>query len=311
MAEPRPSRILPTVFVVLIIIGAGVGIGLVYEQNHPKSAPSVRTVALGDNVTVNYVGMFGSGPQAGRIFDTSIYSVAMSNVTYPKSLEVTFRGNQSDYTPLPVYVGPTGSYTIGNLTFGTVVTGFWQGLVGLSANHTVSIRVPPSLGYGPVIPSCLVTQPLVFTVPVLVAVTPAGFASVYPGKSSAPGTEFADPSFGWTDVVLSNNSTAIVIENLPNLGYQVPNSSWPILVTGLNASTITLTNELTPANSGLALGTATGTVCGSHRFIVQSVNVGDGTFTELYDFTASGGGQVNAEIQGQTLVFEVTVVQFY
>jgi hypothetical protein len=312
MAEPRPSRILPIVLLVVIIVVAGVGVGFLYEHNHPKSSAAVETVALGDNVTVNYIGMFGSGPQTGRVFDTSIYAVATNNVTYPKSLEFTFRGNKTNYSPLPVYVGPSGSFTVGNLTFGTVVTGFWKGLIGLPVNHTAWISVPPNLGYGPVITNCSVTRPLSFTVPTLVVLTPAGFQKVYPGKSSAPGTVFKDPDFGWNDTVLSNNSTAIVVQNLPTVGWSVPSTAWPILVTKVNATQIVLVNQLSPANAGLVLGTASSaTVCGSHRFIVTSVNLANGTFTELFDFATTSGGQVNAEIQGQTLVFEVTVVRFY
>lgn len=312
MAEPRPSRIVPVILAVLVVVVAGVGVGLLYEYDHPKPASSVPTVVQGDNVTVNYIGFFASGPQSGRVFDTSIYSVATNNVSYPKSLEFAFRGNKSAYAPLAVYVGPAGSYPIGNLTFGTVIPGFWQGLLGLPANHTAWITVPPSLGYGPVISNCSVAQPLTFSVPVLVTLTPAGFATEYPGKSSAPGTEFADPDFGWTDLVLSSNSTAVLVENLPTVGWSVPTSSWPVVVTSVNATTITLRNELVPQDAGLVLGTAVGTtVCGSHRFIVTGVNVANGTFTELYDYTTSSGSTVNAEIQGQTLKFEVTVVRFY
>jgi FKBP-type peptidyl-prolyl cis-trans isomerase len=312
MAEPGPSRIVPIILVIVVLVGAGVGVGLLYAYGHPASTGPLPTVALGDNVTVNYIGTFGSGPQQGKVFDTSIYSVATNNVSYAKSLEFTFRGNKSNYSPLPVYVGPSGSYTIGNLTFGSVVTGFWQGLLGLTVGHTVWITVPPNLGYGPVITNCSVVRPLTFTVPVLVAVTPAGFATAYPGRSAAPGTEFPDPDFGWNDLVLSSNATAVVVENLPTVGWSVPSASWPIVVTGVNATVITLVNELSPANAGTVLGTAAGaTVCGSHRFIVTGVNVANGTFTELYDYSTSGGGAINAEIQGQTLVFEVTVLRFY
>lgn len=311
MAEPRTFGILPVLLIVLVLVVAGVGIGLVYEYGHPKPAGPLPTVALGSNVTVNYIGRFGSGPETGRVFDTSIYAVAVNNVSYPKSLEFSYRGNKSAYTPLPVFVGPSGSYTIGNLTFGTVVTGFWQGLIGLTANHTAWVTVPPSLGYGSVIPSCLRTLPLTFSVPVLVAYTPTGFAQQFPGKSPQPGTEFADPSFGWADLVYSSNASSVVVENLPTPGWSVPSSSWPILVTAINATTISLQNVLTPADNGLVLGSASATVCGSHRFIVSSVNLGNGTFTELYDYTTSSGSSINAEIQGQTLVFEVTVVRFY
>jgi hypothetical protein len=311
MAEPQRSSIGLIVLVVVVIVVAGVGAGVLYEYNHVKAAAPPFTVALGDNVTVNYIGMFGSGPQAGRVFDTSFYAVAINNVSYPKSLEFAYRGSEAAYTPLPVHVGPSGSYSLDGLTFGPVVTGFWQGLLGLPVNRTQSISVPPDLGYGPVISTCLATSPLAFTVPVLNPLTPTQFTTDYPGVSAAPGTEFTDPTYGWNDLVLAANTTSVVVENLASLGWSVPKSSWPIVVTGLNATTITLTNELSPANNGLELGHSSATsACGTTRFVITTVNLGNETFTKLYDFEASGE-TINAEIQGQTLVFLVTVVQNY
>jgi hypothetical protein len=309
MAEPRRAPVGLIVLIVLVIVVAAVGGALLYEHNHPAAAAPLWTVQLGDNVTVNYIGMFGHGAEAGRVFDTSLYSVATNNLTYPKSLEFSFRGNASQYTPLAVHVGPSGSYSIGNLTFGTVVTGFWQGLVGLPIGRAQSITVPPNLGYGPVLPSCLVTQPLSFTVPVLNPVPVADFSTTYPGINATPGTQFTDPTYGWTDLVLSTNATSVVVENLPSLGWVVPKSSWPVTVTDVTATTITLANQLTPANAGLVLGTSPSTtVCGSTKFIVSAVDPAAGTFSKLYDSTSP---RVDAEIQGATLVFLVTVVAHY
>jgi len=309
MAEPRRAPIGLILLSVVVIVGAGVGAAFLYEYNHPSPGSPAWTVQLGDNVTVNYIGMFGSGAQQGRVFDTSLYSVATGNLTYPKSLEFAFRGSAAQYTPLAVHVGPSGSYTIGNLTFGTVVTGFWQGLIGLPVGKTQSITVPPSLGYGPVNTACLATRPLSFTVAVLNPVAVSAFSTAYPGVNATPGTQFTDPTYGWTDLVLSTNATSVVVENLPSVGWSVPKSSWPISVTNVTATTISLTNQLTPANAGLVLSTSPSTtVCGSQKFIVSAVNPVAGTFTELYDSTSP---QVNAEIQGQTLVFLVTVVAHY
>jgi FKBP-type peptidyl-prolyl cis-trans isomerase len=307
MAEPRAPLIGLIVLVVVVIVAAGVGTAFLYEYNHPKAVSPPFTVALGDNVTVNYIGMFGSGAQFGRVFDTSLYSVATNNLSYPKSLEFTLRGGASAYSPLPVHVGPSGSYSRDGLTFGTVVTGFWQGLLGVPLNKTEAIRVPSNLGYGPVVPSCLATEPLSFTVPVLISVALAKFATDYPGVNASSGTQFSDPAYGWTDLILSVNATSVVVENLPSLGWSVPGLSWPVTVTGLTPTTITLTNQLTAANAGLVLGkTPSTTVCSSNRFLVTAVNAANGTFTVLYDDDRSG--QLNAEIQGQTLVFLVTVV---
>lgn len=305
MAERRPPLLGIALLIAAVLIGAGVGGGFLYEFNHPKPGSGPRTVAVGDNVTVNYIGLFASSPQAGKVFDTSLYSVAVNNLSYPKSVEFSYRGSEAAYTPLPVYVGPSapsGGYSLDGLTFGSVVTGFWQGLLGLPANQTSWITFPPALGYGPANPSCFAAQPLVFTVPVLANVSVADFSTAFPGANSTVGTEFPDPTYGWTDLVLSANATTVVVERLATLGWSVPGTGWPVIVTGVTASTITVTNRLTPANNGLVGGTVTTSgLCGATQFLVSSVNVANGTYTQ--DF--------NREVVGQSLTFEVTVVQFY
>ena len=310
MAPPRPSLVLPIVLIVLVIAGAGVGTGLLYEYNHPKSGTPLPTVQIGDNITVNYIGEFGAGPQQGRVFDTSFYSVATNNVSYPKSLEFAYRGSASQYTPLAVHVGPSGSYTIGSLSFGTVVPGFWQGLLGLSVNHTTAITFPSSEGYGPVISACTVVRPLVTNLPVFLPLTLAAFQKSYPNVNATAGVVFTDPAYGWTDVVFSANATAVVVENMPPMGWHVPGVGWADVVTGVSSTSITLTNELTTSNAGLVLGHSNSTVCGSTRFIVTGVDPAAGTYTVQYDYSSSGGS-VNAELQGATFTFIVTVVKIY
>ena len=304
MAEPRPSLAQPIVLIEIVLVAAGVGGGLLFEYNHPKPIAPPRTVQVGDNVTVNYIGLFASGPQTGRTFDTSIYSVAVNNVSYPKSLEFSMRGSPGAYAPLPVYVGPStpsGGYSLDGLTFSSVVTGFWQGLLGLPVNQTRTITFPASEGYGPTDPACLVVRPLTVEVPVLIAVPPQDFSTAYPGANATPGVEFPDPAYGWTDLVLSANATAVVVENLPSVGWAVPGSSWPEVVTAATTGTITVTNELTSANAGRVAGHSATQVCSSSQYIVSSVDVQNGTYTE--DF--------NHEVVGQSLTFVVTVYRIY
>ncbi len=151
MPEKKPSP-WPAIVLVLIVVAAGItgGALLYYYVDHKSPSSSGVRVALGDNLTVNYIGIFASGPQQGRVFDTSEYSVALNNASWPKSLQYTSRGGYpTDYTPLGVYVGPnapSSGYTIGNLTFSAVVPGFWQGLLGLPGNQTHYITVPPGPG---------------------------------------------------------------------------------------------------------------------------------------------------------------------
>ncbi|HXY47277.1 MAG TPA: FKBP-type peptidyl-prolyl cis-trans isomerase [Thermoplasmata archaeon] len=305
MVEPKPSIVLPVILIAVVLVAAGVGTFLLYEKNHPKSSGAAWTVSVGSNVTVNYIGSFGSGAQKGRVFDTSIFLVAVNNASYPKSVEFSYRGSKANYTPLGVSVGPavpTSGYSIDNITFGGVVTGFWQGLIGLEVGQTSTITIPPSLGYGLANSSCFVTKPLIFTIPVLISVPAGTFSSLYPGVNASSGTHFTAPTYGWPALVLSANSTAVVVENLPSVGWSVPSIQWPQVVTGLNTTTITLTNELTSADAGVVAGHVSGTgVCGATEFIVSGVNTTAGTY--IQDF--------NREVVGQTLVFTVSIVARY
>jgi FKBP-type peptidyl-prolyl cis-trans isomerase 2 len=301
MANNPPSFTLLVILVAIVVIGAGVGAYFLYKYNHPPGPAAKRVVVVGDNVTVNYIGMFGSGLQQGRVFDTSIRAVADNNATYPKSLEYTPR-NASSYTALGVHVGPSapsGGYTINGVTYGTVVTGFWQGLLGLAVNQTRFISIPPVFGYGPLNPSCLRTVPLAQNVSVTVNLTPAAFTKAYPGVTPNAGVVFVDPAYGWTDTVLSANNTSVSVERLPFTGEETDAPGWPVMVTAVSGSSIALENLLTTANAGLYLGKSASTVCGTTQFTISAVNP-NGTFTENF----------NREVVGETLVFQVTVVAF-
>ena len=305
MATQQPSRILFVLLVVIVLIVAGVGAALLYEFNKPKAAVAVLTVRNGDNVTVNYIGEFGSGPQTGRVFDTSLLPVATNNVTYPKSLEYTLRASLKSYIPLAVHVGaytPQSGYTAYNLTFNGVVPGFWQGLLGLPGNRSQTIVVPPDLGYGPVNQSCLRTAPLTLSVPVLTLVALAQFSALYPNGSATVGDVFADPTYGWNDTVFAVNATTVTLLASTGVGAKSSPDGLPFAVTALNATTITLSSLLTPADAGLVLGHASANeLCNSKQFIVSAVDLSTGTLTENF----------NPEVQGATLDFIVSVVDIF
>ena len=301
MPARPPSLGFLAFLVVVAVIVAGVGAGLLYEYNHPKGPSSPLVVAVGDNVTVNYIGMFGSGPQQGRVFDTSIASVAADKSVYPKSLEYSPR-NASGYTPLPVHVGPntpSSGYNLSGQTYLGVVPGFWEGLVGLQVNQTRWVTIPEHLGYGPLNPACLRTAPLVQTIPAVVTVTTHAFTTDYPGDLGVAGASFADPTYGWTDTVLSANASAVVVERTPYLGETTHPYGWTIVVEGITSQTITLESQLTASSVGNVLGSVSGvTVCSTTSFLVWSVDPANNTFTENY----------NREVVGQTLIFVVTIV---
>jgi FKBP-type peptidyl-prolyl cis-trans isomerase 2 len=299
MPAGSPSVGFLTFLVVVVVIAAGVGGGVLYFYNHPKVPGTPTTARVGDNVTVNYIGIFGSGPQEGKVFDTSIQSVAQDNATYPKALEYTPR-NSTGYTPLPVHVGPTPSsgYNVSGVTYGGVVAGFWEGLIGLAVGHSRWINVTPNLGYGELNTSCLKTAPLVTTIPETVAYTPKAFTANYSGVSAVGGTTFADPTYGWTDTVLSANASAVVVERGATVGATTDPYGWTMLVKSVTSGVITLQSELTPASVGNVLGSVPNvTVCSETKFVLWSVDLSSGTFVENY----------NSEVVGEDLLFDVTI----
>jgi FKBP-type peptidyl-prolyl cis-trans isomerase 2 len=299
------------VAVIVIIAGGGVSAYL-YLHNRPASPPSTHVVKLNDNVTVNYIGIFGSGPQQGKVFDTSIYAVATNDAAYPKGLQYHARGVAKNYTSLPVHVGnttPSSGYSYAGLSFIQVVPGFWQGLLGLEGNTTHLIVVPPSLGYGQQNPACLREEPLTVEVPVLQKLTGANFTAQYPGVLATTGATFNNPTYGWPTLILSANTSYVTIENLPQVGWTSSSGGWPIEVTNITGTAngsgqITVRNLLTPTDAGQIGGTASHGLCTSQsngQFIISAVSVVNNTYTE--DF--------NQEVTGETLLFVVTVVDIY
>jgi hypothetical protein len=313
MVDP-PSRTALIIFVVITLAAAGGLAGFAYYHSRPASPSARLIVQIGGNATVNYIGYFGSGPETGRVFDTSIYSVAVNNASYPKSVGFHYRGSEANYTPLGVYIGPnapSGGYTINNVSFVSVVTGFWEGLVGLPGNQSQTLVVPPDLGYGPQNPACLRTLPLTYTLPVVATFTAAGFSSAYPGVTPLTGVVFTDPNYGWNATVLAANSSFVTVENLPSVGYVAAPAGWPVLVTAIagtpnGAGAITLVNQITPSQAGHLLGkdfNGTGPCSASSngQFIVSAVDPVAGTYTQNF----------NEEVQGQILIFVVTVIDIY
>jgi hypothetical protein len=308
MADTGPSRTTLVVLVVILLIAAGVGVWAANYYLKPRAIAAAQTAQVGDNVTVNYIGEYGNGTQMGKVFDTSLYNVSIDNATYPKSLQYTPHGPlPSAFIPLAVHVGPLrGSYVINNVNFTGVVTGFWQGMLGLKVNQTRWVTFPDTLGYGPLNPACTETLPLAFSVPVLQVVPTTQFSTSYPGVTPNPGVTFPDPNYKWSDLIFSMNSTDIVVESLTTAGYVAPLASgWNATVTAVNATTISLVNDLTQQNYGRILGAfPTGKSCGggpaSTQFTLIGVNPTAGTYTINW----------NSPVVGYSLTFRITLVQF-
>ena len=82
-----------------------------------------KTVKMGDNISVDYIGSLDNG----KVFDTSIEKVANeSNLS-----------RSGDYKPL--------KFTVGK---GRVIKGFDEGVIGMKVGETRNLTIPPEKGYG-------------------------------------------------------------------------------------------------------------------------------------------------------------------
>ncbi len=309
---PEKTSLIPVlVLVAVVLVAGGAASAYIYEKTRPSAPVHPLTVAIGDNITVNYIGILGSGPEQGKVFDTSLKSVAYDNATYPKALQFHVRTPASEYAPLPVWVGasaPNGAYNLNGVNYTQVIPGFWQGLVGLVGNQTHAIVVTPALGY-PADPACVRSLPLTVIVPQFVTVPGGVFEKEFPSTVATTGAQFTNTTYGWTVDILSANATSVSYENMATLGETSDAQGWPTLVTNVTSTSngtgsITVVNELSAAEAGHLAGTASNGLCTSSSngaFIVTAVNYTSGTFTE--DF--------NQEVDDQTLIFEVTVIDIF
>jgi len=85
---------------------------------------SEKTVKMGDNISVDYIGSL----ENGKVFDTSIEKVANEN-------NLTSHGG--GFKPL--------KFTVGK---GRVIKGFDEGVIGMKVGENNTITIPPEKGYG-------------------------------------------------------------------------------------------------------------------------------------------------------------------
>jgi len=100
-----------------------------------------KTVKTGDNISVDYTGSFVDG----KVFDTSIQSVAQANDLPPREI----------YEPLKFRVGQKPS---------AVIVGFDKGVIGMKKGETKILRIPPEEAY-PINPSMIQVVPIVQDLP--------------------------------------------------------------------------------------------------------------------------------------------------
>ena len=85
------------VVVIALVIASGYAAYGAFSTSQDPAESGLK-VQIGDQISVNYIGMF----EDGTVFDTSIQSVAENNTLYPKSLSFS---SSAPFNPLPFTVG--------------------------------------------------------------------------------------------------------------------------------------------------------------------------------------------------------------
>lgn len=105
------------------------------SQNNLTNNEQTMTVTAGKTIGVDYVGKTTDG----KVFDTSIQSVATENGLYDAN---------RNYAPL--------EFTVGS---GNMIKGFDDGVVGMKLGETKTLNIPVDQAYGQVDPNAVQTLP--------------------------------------------------------------------------------------------------------------------------------------------------------
>ena len=277
-------NVLLIVLIAVLMVSASTVVILIYQGEQSEEG-SDDVVAVGQTIKVNYIGKLLDG----RVFDTSLITVANDDAAYPKTLSFTKRSNSS-YTPLSFEVGA-----------GSMIAGFDAAVVGMKVGESKTVTLTPDEAYGDMDPSKLVTFQLAEAVPLLLTFTASSFKAAY-GVDAAQGLTVSDPMYGWDATVYEFDEQAdrVTVKNVPTLNalyhiYGTGSVGWDVKVTSIdsNADLITVEHQLDDGDSDMIKG-----LDGSSTFFVIDVDEANGTAVRNY----------NTELLGKSLVFTITIV---
>lgn len=277
------SFIILCIAMAVVVAGAAIGYSFL-ASSHEENADQVYEVKNGDQVEVDYIGMF----EDGTVFDTSIEEVADNNALYPKSLSFAPQG---DFTPLGFTVGA-----------GEMIPGFDSGVVGMVRNETRILTIQPEDGYGFPSEDMVQTKSLRISIPVYEwTVNTTSFAERY-FVDAELGTTIKHDEYGWNATVshIDPVSGLVMMKNEPNPHEIIKlYNEWDSMVVSIDTSAnggmgeIVVKHLLTSADAGKIISADK-----YGQFIVRAVNADAGTYTVDY----------NREVVGKTLIFKVTMV---
>ena len=262
-----------------------------------------QTVKNGSNISVDYVGSF----QDGKVFDTSIESVAKANDLFNPN---------NPYTPL--------NFTVGKRS---VIEGFDEGVIGMKKGETKILTIPPEKGY-PFDPTKIQVSPIIQEIPA---------TNVIPRVLEVPTTQFEqffgkNHSVGDTVTIPDTNINATImnITSEISLKYDLIKGSniwdsrapWNETVIKVDDKNITMKPNVTknaiiqfqgaPFNTTVVDVNDKNITLRNNRIPDTRVTV-PGMFGQMVDMKISFNEtsiimDQNSEVAGKTLIFNVTLV---
>lgn len=270
--------------VVIALVGAGAYAAYGAMSTIQESTEPGQTVHVGDQINVDYIGMF----EDGTVFDTSIQSVAENNTLYPKSLSFSAT---APFNPL--------GFTVGE---GQMIEGFDRGVVGMGVNQTKVITINPDEAYGYSIEERIMTRDLSETFPVFEWITNyTSFEDTY-SIPAVLGTTVVNSNYGWNMTVYFVDPTSedILMKNEPMVGEIIQlYDGWDSIVVSVDSSANQGTGEIVVKH--LLYPEDEGNIMSSDsygQFFITDVDLTSGTMTLDY----------NREVVGKTLIFKITIV---
>ncbi len=277
----------PFVQVIVLLVAMGVLIAVFYVVyvKQPPAVVTPRAAETGDAVDIAYVGTFGDPgfADSGKVFDTSLRSVALDNVSYPKALSFSWRSTWTNLT-----------FSIGS---GSVIKGFDDGVLGMRVGDVRRIVVPSDKGYGPSDPAKVFERPLLQEVPVRAVMNDTAFRDKF-GISASDGIIVTDPFWRW-NVTVTVSGNIVTTTNSPLVGDRVrPYGAWDARVASIDDAAdngtgiVYVQHDLTADDTVRILAND-----GGQRFIVTAVDTVRGVYVADY----------NQEVVGRTLVFDIAL----
>lgn len=255
-----------------------------------------KAVKTGDNVSVDYTGSLN-----GRVFDTSIESLAKENNLYIPN---------RTYEPL--------SFTVGKEQ---TIKGFDEGIIGMKVGESRILVIPPEKAYGPKNPQMIQAIPIIQNVPITrtfpkaIEISIEEFNAIF-GADHKIGDSVKvsnadvnltilninttsnvlliyDLSVGndissevpWNDTVIKVDDKNITVKSEveKNMTFQLKDDPWTTTVTGVDSSNMTLMRNSIPGA----------------RVKDSSARISFNNTHIIIDY--------NSELAGETLNFNVTI----